>query len=247
MYCENCNNKMNIIDNFCSNCGKKNEPTIAKIGIKTEPEMFDSEEGKNNNKFKKIKREEKILLLLNKLDYLTRDQLQKLVDMGNVNNANRVLRQMKDYINYQYVEQSRAYYLSKEGRERIGSELKRKKTMQIDHYIMRNDAYIYFGKPTKWTNEPNIHVENIVNFYADSMFFLDDKIYFLEVDNKQSMRNNIQKIKKYKKLDEINYIMKKYDCELIIIYLTTSKIRKERLGSLLEGLKHEILLVEDII
>lgn len=53
------------------------------------------------------------------------------------------------------------------------------------------------------------------------------KYYFAEVDNVQTMRTNIDKIKKYEELFEIIYQQKKHYPTLI--WYTLSDVRKEKL------------------
>lgn len=199
------------------------------------------------SKLKKIQREENILLLLSKLDYLTTKQIQKLINLKSNPNTRRILRNMEEYLQTMNIDgRTKVYYLSKKGRERIGCETIRKKTMQIDHFIMRNDAYIYFKRPVSWKNEPKIHVPKVLTIFPDAMFQQYKKHFFLEIDNKQSMKENIEKVKKYKTLHELGVFQEKYKTFPTIIWVTTSKIRKKRLEKIMEGLEANVLLIDDI-
>lgn len=44
------------------------------------------------------KREEAILLSLRRCDYLTREQLQKMHNLGQIRNAQRILNSLSEYI-----------------------------------------------------------------------------------------------------------------------------------------------------
>ena len=186
----------------------------------------------------KEKRIDQILLLLKKCDYLTREQLQKMVDLGKTRNAQRVLRDLSDYISNFTEDKKKVYYLNSKGRERVQAEKVRKKTAMVTHYLMRNDLYITVGRPVSWRNEVEISINN-VSLIADAAYISDKLHHFIEVDNKQSMSNNIQKIKKYKKLST-------YNSQFVLIWVTTTPYRKKKLESLSQGLKFKIYLWEDL-
>jgi hypothetical protein len=195
-----------------------------------------------NQTLKEI-RQERILLSLDKLDYLTRDQIQRLHELKSTRNTNRILNDMKEYLNYMPFLLSRAYYLSKQGRDRIGSTKQRSKTMQIDHYIMRNETYLYFDKPSTWRNEPEI--PKPVRMFPDATFEKNRHIYLIEIDNKQNMTENIEKIKKYKKLKEYG-ISGKDGKFPTLIWITSNDVRKKRIMKLCEGLEAQVFTYEEI-
>lgn len=102
-------------------------------------------------------RQEKILLSLRKQDYLNRDQLTRIHRLGSVRNANRVLKDLSLYLSsFREDSNSTVYFLNKEGREYVGSEKIKRKTKFVNHYLMRNDFYIYIGYPHEWENELKI-------------------------------------------------------------------------------------------
>jgi hypothetical protein len=199
----------------------------------------------NSNKLRKEQRQEQILLSLDRLDYLTREQLQRLHSLKSVHNANRVLRDMSPYLHHMPFYQTRAYYLSKEGRQRVGGQKKRTKTMQIEHYIMRNEAYFYFGSPITWKNEPEIVIPKKVKMQPDAQFTKSKHTYFLEVDNKQSMTENIEKIKKYRDLKDFGAIGEDGKFPTLV-WITTNDVRKKRLQKLCDGLEIMVLTYEEI-
>lgn len=78
-------------------------------------------------------RDEKILLLLKKFDFLTRDQINSYFKLGTIRNASYVLRNLSDYLmiirgGYQSI-----YYLNKFGREYVDCEKIRKKSSNVKH------------------------------------------------------------------------------------------------------------------
>ena len=99
---------------------------------------------------KNLKRIESILLSLNELDYLTRSQIQELHDLKGVRNANRILQGMSEYLGTFRHEKEKVYYLSQKGRDQIASFNIRKKTQNIEHFLLRNQLYIHLEKPKGW-------------------------------------------------------------------------------------------------
>ncbi|MCM3598735.1 replication-relaxation family protein [Metabacillus idriensis] len=184
---------------------------------------------------------EAILLSLKKCDYLTREQIQKIHSLGKVRNAQRVLSWMDEYTSVFTDDRKKVYYLNKEGRERVGATKVRKKTAMVHHYLMRNDLYIFLGKPSSWKNEIKIKIpQSKISIVADSVFQIEKKHdYFIEVDYKQSMSKNALKIKRYLQLYE-------YNPSFMLIWITTTPYRKKKLLSLCEDLNVQVYLWDDI-
>ncbi|MGG3801816.1 replication-relaxation family protein [Metabacillus fastidiosus] len=189
---------------------------------------------------KKEQRQEAILLSLKKLDYLSREQMQKLHNLGEIRNAQRVLRNMSEYVSSFTSDRKNIYYLNKEGRERVDASKVRKKTAMINHYLMRNDLYIAIGKPSTWKNEPKIKIPDSNIFIISDALFISNKLHhFIEVDYKQSMSKNTAKIKRYRQIHQINP-------QFMLIWITTTAYRKNKLLSLCEGLNVQVLVWDDI-
>lgn len=148
---------------------------------------------------------------------------------------------MEEYISSFINEKKKIYYLNKKGRERIGATKIRKKTSTVDHYLMRNDLYIFLGKPSTWKNEIKIKIPDTkISIITDSIFKIDKKHeYFIEVDYKQSMSKNALKIKRYLQLYE-------YNPSFMLIWITTTPYRKKKLLSLCENLNVQVYLWDDI-
>lgn len=187
---------------------------------------------------KNQKRIEAILLSLKKCDFLTRLQLQKMHDLGSNRNAQRILSSMDEYLSYFHENRKKIYYLNAAGRELVQSEKIRKKTPHVNHYLMRNDLFITLGRPSSWKNEVKITV-NEISLVTDAAFISNKIHHFVEIDNKQSMAKNVQKIKKYKKLST-------YNPQFVLLWVTITPYRKKRLEQLCEGLKIKVYLWEDL-
>ncbi|WP_313803214.1 replication-relaxation family protein [Cytobacillus sp.] len=187
---------------------------------------------------KRQQRVEEVLLSLKKCDFLSREQLQKMHKLGQERNAQRILSNMSEYLSHFLENKKKIYYLNAAGREIVQAEKIRKKTPQVVHYLMRNDLYIAKGRPSTWQNEVKITV-NEISLIADAVFISNKLHIFIEIDFKQSMSKNIQKIKRYKKLST-------YNPQFVLMWVTTTPYRKKKLHQLCEGLKTQIYLWEDL-
>lgn len=181
---------------------------------------------------------EEILLSLKKCDYLSRDQLQKLHRLGQDRNAQRILAEMNEYLSFFLEDKKKIYYLNAAGREMVQAEKIRKKTVLVNHYLMRNDLYIILGRPSSWKNEVKISI-NDVSIISDATYIANKIHHFVEIDYKQSMSKNIQKINRYKKLSTFNP-------QFALVWVTTTPYRKKKIEELCMGLKGKIYLWEDM-
>jgi hypothetical protein len=184
------------------------------------------------------KRIDQILLLLKRCDYLTREQLQRLLNLGQTRNAQRILSEMAEYLSHFTENRKKVYYLNTEGRERVQADKIRKKTPLVNHYLMRNDLFIAVGRPVSWKNEVKISV-NDISLIADATFISNKFHHFIEVDYKQSMSKNIQKIKKYRTLST-------YNPQFKLIWVTTTPYRKKRIEELCKDLNTKVYLWEEL-
>jgi SOS-response transcriptional repressor LexA len=182
-----------------------------------------------------------ILSSLNKLDFLTRSQIQRLHNLGSDRNACRVLANMKEYLNSFRLDEN-VFYLNKKGRELVGSTKKLSRSAQIKHILMRNEFYIYYGCPGVWYIEKEI-VINGKTYVKPDVIFKTDRFYFLEVDHTQSMINNKRKINKYVELKQTGAFQQQYGYFPLLLWLTTSKLRKEKLEKHCEEVRLETFVV----
>lgn len=180
-------------------------------------------------------RQESILLLLKKFDFLTRDQLRYYFGLGKKRNANRVLSGLSDYLMSIRDDQQSIYYLSKLGREYVGCKKIRKKSSNIQHFIMRNEFYFYNSCPSDWRNEIKVS-DGKTSVIVDAMYSRIHTTHFLEVDNLQSMSENRGKIKHYEELLNNGLIIEKLGHFPTIVWLTTTELRRMQLKELCEGL-----------
>lgn len=186
------------------------------------------------------KRIERLLLSLKKCDYLTREQLQKMHNLGQTRNAQRILTDLSEYVSYFTENRKKVFYLSAAGRERVAAEKVRKKTSMITHYLMRNDLFIATGRPSTWKNEVKITIPNSnLSIICDSTYTSNKIHHFVEVDYKQTMSKNAAKIKRYQQLST-------YNPQFALIWITTTPYRKKKIESLCAGLKGKVFLWDDI-
>lgn len=171
---------------------------------------------------------------------MSRSQLQQLHDLGSARNASRVLQQMSDFVT-SFRDTENVYYLTKNGRDRVGSQIIRKKTLQARHYVMRNDVFIAEGKPQGWRTEVNVEVKGKVKVVADALFKRGDSLHLVEVDHIQKMSVNRNKIEKYRTLFSLGVIEKPK-----MLWVTTTEYRRNELTKLLRGMDHKIYTVDDL-
>lgn len=181
-------------------------------------------------------REERILLLLKKFDFMTRDQLNRYFKFGTVRNTNRILNGLTGYLKSTRIGYETIYYLSKSGKNYVDCEKIRKADGQIRHAVMRNDVWIFNDCPPKWKNETRVS-DGTATVIVDAMFTdAWDRRHFLEVDHKQSMSENRNKIKRYKELFSNGLIEEKFGHFPTIVWITTTEHRRKQLKDECEGL-----------
>jgi hypothetical protein len=191
-------------------------------------------------------REEQILSSLRRLDYLSRNQLQKLHSLGGERNARRVMASLSEYLHsFRGDNGESIYYLNKAGRERVGAEKVRAKLADANHYLMRNDAYLFFGA-SDWKNEMKFTIPGTVQVIPDAYFMLNGRRHFLEVDHLQAMGKNKEKLEKYRKLKATNLLQERLRYFPTLIWVTLTETRKKHLESWSEGLETKIYLWQEI-
>jgi Replication-relaxation len=173
---------------------------------------------------------ESILLSLKRFDYLTRPQLQTIHKLKGDRNANRFLNSMSQYLGSFRHGLENVYYLNKAGREHIGCDVIRKKTPNIQHFLMRNQLWIAMGMPHAWENELKVIVKDI-SIVCDARFLLNKVDMLVEIDVTQSMAKNRLKIEKYKRIKELT------GNDFHLIWVTETPSRKAALKKLMEAAK----------
>lgn len=189
-------------------------------------------------------RQEKILLSLSKLDYLTVKQFQKLHDLKSDRNAYRVIKQLESHMNVFKDNGVNVYYLNKQGREAINCSVIRAKLTTAQHYLMRNDLYIHLGGPKSWNNEQEMKFTSPneqFTLIADA-YYSTNKHHLIEIDHMQQMSANKKKIDKYRKLIQYNA----FKGIPKLIWVTTTEHRKKRILELCKGLDVTVYLPIDL-
>jgi len=191
-------------------------------------------------------REESMLLLLKKFDFLTRDQLNSYFQLGTVRNTNKILGRLSLYLmnireGYQSI-----YYLSKEGRDYVDCEKIRKKGGHVQHAVMRNEMWLFYGCPPDWKSEIKVS-DGKTAVIVDAMFMKMLQYHFLEVDRMQPMKENRNKIANYKKLAENGLIAQKLGHFPTLVWLTTTELRRKQLQDACKTLPSvKVYTLEDI-
>lgn len=110
---------------------------------------------------------------------------------------------------------------------------------------MRNDFYIYAGYPHEWQNEIKI-TDGEFAVICDAWFKWNGKYHALEVDHTQTMKENRNKIEKYRGLYENGETEEHLGYFPTIIWLTNTENRKKKLTELCKGLPYKIYTIDDI-
>jgi hypothetical protein len=146
---------------------------------------------------------------------------------------------MAEYLNVFKHGFENVYCLNKKGRERVEATVTRKKTPNIQHFLLRNQLWIAFGYPTTWENEIKITVKDI-NIVCDAKFLLNKRDIVVEVDISQPMSKNRAKMEKYKQIKELT------GNDFSLIWVTELESRKPKLQKLMEGFPGSVYTLKEI-
>lgn len=188
-------------------------------------------------------RDESILLLLKKFDFMTRDQISRYFNLGKKRNTNRVLHNLSSFLSSIRDGYETIYYLNNLGRTYVDCDKVRRKGSHVQHTIMRNEFWLFYKCPSDWKNEIKIS-DGTTSIIVDGMFSRNGFQHFLEVDNLQTMKENREKIKRYKLLME--NVIKQIGYYPTIVWLTTTELRRKQLEEACEGLKCKVYTINDI-
>lgn len=132
------------------------------------------------------------------------------------------------------------YYLNKNGRDRVQCDVIRKKTPNIQHFLLRNQAWIYLKRPRTWENEVKVIVGD-ASIVCDAKFSAKGGIpVFVEIDVAQPMIKNQRKIEKYKKLQTLT------DQPFHVVWVTELESRRPKLTELSAGLSGRVYTLKEI-
>lgn len=180
---------------------------------------------------------------MKKFDFLTRDQLNKYFNLGSIRNTNYVINSLRNYLSRIRNGYETIYYLNSLGRLYVGCDKVRKKNSRVEHTIMRNEFWLFYKCPADWKNEVKIS-DGTTTIIVDGMFSRNGFKYFLEVDNLQTMKENRDKIKRYKKL--MVGIVESFGYYPTLVWLTTTEHRRKQLEEACDGLKCKVYTMGDI-
>lgn len=173
-------------------------------------------------------REEAILLLLKRFDFMTRDQLRSYFRIGTVRHTNRVLEGLSDYLMRIRDGTQTIFYLNSHGRQYVDCVKIRKKGGHVLHSVMRNDVWLYYGCPPDWRSEIKVS-DGRTHVIVDAMFTQSLRYHFLEVDRTQPMSENRAKIRRYQALANNGLLAKQLGHFPSIVWLTTTELRRQQL------------------
>ncbi|WP_371400284.1 replication-relaxation family protein [Priestia megaterium] len=191
-------------------------------------------------------RQENILLSLKKLDFLNREQLQRLHGLGEKRNANRILSTLYSYLSRYREEYTTVYYLNAKGREYVMCEKVRKKGNKVNHTLIRNDFYIFSGCPTEWKNEIRLGDGDKISVVCDSWYKSDGYYNILEVDHLQSMKENRTKVMKYLSLYQSGIFEDKLGYFPPLTWVTTTELRRKQLQEICKDIPSVVYTTTDI-
>jgi hypothetical protein len=110
---------------------------------------------------------------------------------------------------------------------------------------MRNDFYIFVGFPHEWRNEMKL-TDGINTVVCDAWFKSNGKYNILEVDHCQTMKENRNKIEKYKGLFEARGCRKTLWLFPYADLVDHNQAKKKKLDELCKGLPCFIYTLDDI-
>jgi len=147
---------------------------------------------------------------------------------------------MSDYLCSFKLGLEKVYYLNKNGRELVNCDVIRKKTPNIEHFLVRNQLWMHLRRPKEWQNEVKVKAGDI-SIVCDAKTVQGEIPVFVEVDISQPMQVNKQKIEKYKKLQSMS------KQPFYVVWVTKMNSRRKRLSELSKGLPGYIYTLEEII
>lgn len=110
---------------------------------------------------------------------------------------------------------------------------------------MRNDFYIFSGYPVEWKNEIKLS-DGEHTVICDAWFKAKGRYHILEVDHCQNMKDNRVKISKYTGLFENGALKEHLGYFPLLVWLTTTELRKKKLIELCSGLPNQVYTIDDI-
>ncbi|MDR4329267.1 replication-relaxation family protein [Bacillus pseudomycoides] len=203
-----------------------------------------------HQRLKQKARQIEILSSLSKLEFASRRQLQAIHCLGSIRNANRILKDLRQYCHVTSHNREFVYYLNKKGLALLGIEAKeRKKKHQLEHILLRNESWMWLGFP-KWKTEQVItfrYQGEEKTIIPDAFFTRDNVPHFVEIDRLQHMKENEKKLCNYGYLTKI--YQKQQNIVPVILFFTISDFREKKLES--DAIKYSVYvqtyLLKDVL
>lgn len=198
---------------------------------------------------KSQERQESLLMTIDTLGMCKIKHLQQIHDLKSYRNACRVIKQLDPYVHETFFEKEKVIYLNKAGRELIGSQKEMKVNSHMEHTLLANEVYLYFGCPLDWKREYVMEEKPKLNgiqfgglklvnkqVVSDAVFSRNGYLHLIEIDNISKMTDNKKKIETY--LSMLRPSHKLY-------IFTKTKERKKKFGEWLKG-RGEVKLYDEI-
>ncbi|MGM9925211.1 MAG: hypothetical protein ACI35R_13280 [Bacillus sp. (in: firmicutes)] len=204
-------------------------------------------------------RTEMLLTTIDRLGMATIKHLRGMHDLKSYRNACFALKKLEPYTSTTFFNKEKVYYLNKNGRALIGSDKEVKKTSNMEHTLLRNDAFLYLNCPIDWRTEavleyevqqPNsygiiikgVAVATKSKMIADAVYTRNGYTHIVEIDNIRDMRDNRKKLQSY--VECFKYI----DTPRLTIFTTTlDRKRKFEKWMLDLKIRGEALTFSDIV
>lgn len=110
---------------------------------------------------------------------------------------------------------------------------------------MRNQYYIFSKCPENWDNEMKLS-DGKYTVICDALYKHGATYHCLEVDSTQCMKKNRGKIVQYKGLFENGALKQHLGHFPLLIWVTTTELRRKRLLELCEGLPVKVYTINEI-
>lgn len=125
------------------------------------------------------------------------------------------------------VDQENVYYLSKTGADRVGVEPV-KKSNQIEHVLLRNEAWMILDFPHWHLEHPiELTIKGKNKKLIPDAQYLSDTLHCVEIDNKQMLIRNKEKLEMYGELNKMYENTEKK--KIVVHFFTTCKSRKSKI------------------
>lgn len=125
------------------------------------------------------------------------------------------------------IDHENVYYLSKKGAEQVGVE-PIKKSNQIEHVLLRNQAWMFLNFPAWYLEQPiELTIKGKNKKLIPDAQYIQDTLYCIEIDNQQRLIKNKEKLEMYGELNKLYESKEKK--KIVVRFFTTCQSRKKKL------------------